>query len=572
MTKELIQNFVESNGFEEEKVFAALGLAETEEECDEKELKRLAFWFEVYSAIETNEAKEDVELEDFMRKVYRNKKKGEKIWLMAERGGIAWNRAYKDLEEAIKMMEILNGMDVNAYFTSSMCRGKKRCDRACKHTNVIFCDIDDAPAVSPNASEEELREVFKSVYRVTEKMLPTYIVRSGHGLHLYWVLEETLDIRQLHKRSGEIIQSKGSLKRRELTESIVTYFKADRACLNKSRILRVPGSKNVKKADDIKKTELIWLNDKSFALEELEFFKRSEEEVELYRLYCNAEKARKARETREKNGTVSKRGKKKEVAVKEKAVKEKVKKEKVKEVEEEEESTGFSEQRVYVRKNASNDLKLIADLKNWAINRGGVRKGYRQNFCVVYASVARRAGISVEETVETCKKYVVGSFKTEEKVRYIYNQNFIYMYRNETIAKLLGFTEEEKELGYAAYTEEQRKERKRERKKEWRDREYKKERWERAKEKSERDEEIKNFAEQGYTAEQIAEMTYTSKRTVERIKAKKKLEKNRLRDELVIKETKKGKTGKEIAENVGVSLRTVRAIQKKHREENAKAV
>ena len=572
MTKELIQNFVESNGFEEEKVFAALGLAETEEERDEKELARLAFWFEVYSAIETNEAEEDETLKDFMRKVYRNKKPGEKIWLMAERNGIAWNRAYKDTEEAIKVMKILNGMNVNVYFTSSMCRGKKRCDRACKHTNVIFCDIDDAPCISPNASEEEIRDTLKETYRVKEELLPTYAVRSGRGLHLYWVLEETLDIKQTHKRDGSIVQSEGALRRRELTESIVTYFKADRACLNKSRILRVPGSRNVKDLTNVKETKLIWLNDKTFTLEELEFFKRSEEEVELYRLYCNAEKARKARETREKNGTVSKRGKKKEVVVKEKAVKEKVKKEKVKEVEEEEESTGFSEQRVYVRKNASNDLKLLGDLKNWAISRGGVRKGYRQNFCVVYASVAKRAGISVEEAVETCKKYITGSFKVEEKVRYIYNQNFIYMYRNETIAKLLGFTEEEKKLGYAAYTEEQKKERERERKKEWRDREYKKERWERAKEKSERDEEIKNFAEQGYTAEQIAEMTYTSKRTVERIKAKKKLEKNRLRDELVIKETEKGKTGKEIAENVGVSLRTVRAIQKKHREENAKAV
>lgn len=570
MTKELIQNFIENNSFGEEKVLAALGLAEAEEEYDEKELARLAFWFEVYSAIETNEAEEDEQLETFMRKVYRSKQPGEKIWLMAERNGIAWNWAYKDTNEAIRAMKILSSIKVNAYFTSSMCKGKKRCDRACKHTNVIFCDIDDAPAVSPNASEEEIKGALKETYRVPEELLPTFIVKSGHGLHLYWILEETLDIRQLHKRSGEIIQSKGSLKRRELTESIVTYFKADRACLNKSRILRIPGSQNVKRMDDVKRTELIWLNDKAFTLEELEFFKRSEEEVELYRLYCNAEKARKARETREKNGTVSKRGKKKEEVVKEKVAKEKVKKEKVKEVKEEE-GIAFNEQRVYVRKNAPNDLKLLADLKNWAISRGGVKKGYRQNFCVVYASISKRAGISVEEAVETCKKYVVGSFKAEEKVRYIYNQSFIYMYRNETIAELLGFTEEEKELGYAAYTEEQRKERERERKKEWRDREYRKERWERAKEKSERDEEIKSFVEQGYTAKQIAEMTYTSKRTVERIKAKMNLEKNKLRNELVIKETKKGKTGKEIAESTGVPLRTVRAIQKKHREE-AKAV
>lgn len=571
MTKELIQNFIDSNEFEEEKVLTALGLVEAEEEYDEKELARLAFWFEVYSAIETNEAKEDELLESFMRKVYRNKKPSEKIWMMAERNGIAWNRAYKDLEEAIKVMEILNSMNVNVYFTSSMCRGKKRCDRACKHTNVIFCDIDDAPCISPSASEEEIRNALKETYRVPEELLPTYAVKSGHGLHLYWVLEETLDIKQIHKRDKSIMQTKGSLKRRELTESIVTYFKADRACLNKSRILRVPGSRNVKKADDIKKTELIWLNDKAFTLEELEFFKRSEEEVELYRLYCNAEKARKARETRERNGTVSKRGKKKEVVVKEKAVKEKAKKEKVKEAKEEE-SIGFSEQRVYVRKNASNDLKLLGDLKNWAISHGGVRKGYRQNFCVVYASVAKRAGISVEEAVETCKKYIIESFKVEEKVRYIYNQNFIYMYRNETIADLLNFTEEEKEKGYAAYTEEQRKERERERKKEWRDRELKEERWKRAKEKNERDEEIKDFVEQGYTAEQIAELVYVSEMTVRRVKKRMKLEKDKLRDEEIIRMTEQGKTGKEIAESLEIGLATVRRVQKKHREKEAKAV
>lgn len=132
-------------------------------------------------------------------------------------------------------------------------------------------------------------------------------------MHLYWLLQKKLNIvqeviyrknktkkskkaetaykkkRKRHAKIAERVErSEGNKLRRKYTESIITHFHADRACMNESRILRFPKSLNVKNMSDIRETKLFRLADREprLQLSDLDYFLKTDEEIEEYKIDC----------------------------------------------------------------------------------------------------------------------------------------------------------------------------------------------------------------------------------------------------------------------------------------------
>ncbi len=62
---------------------------------------------------------------------------------------------------------------------------------------------------------------------------PSYVVKSGHGYHVYWLLSERVEREDLGKLE-------------QLNRAIAEIVGADVACHDAARILRLPGTKNCK--------------------------------------------------------------------------------------------------------------------------------------------------------------------------------------------------------------------------------------------------------------------------------------------------------------------------------------
>lgn len=83
---------------------------------------------------------------------------------------------------------------------------------------------------------------------------PSFLVHSGHGIHAYWLLEERLYDLELAK---------------SLLKRLATHFDADR-CYDVARILRVPGTYNLKDYANPKPTVLQSIETpKTYTLEDI---------------------------------------------------------------------------------------------------------------------------------------------------------------------------------------------------------------------------------------------------------------------------------------------------------------
>lgn len=98
----------------------------------------------------------------------------------------------------------------------------------CHHLGTVFIDLDfkDVP-------EEEARKRIKM-----SPLLPSIIIHSGHGLHVYWLLKEPLDLQDAQDVTVA----------RQLLRRLARYFQADMNSAEPARILRLPDTFNYKYA------------------------------------------------------------------------------------------------------------------------------------------------------------------------------------------------------------------------------------------------------------------------------------------------------------------------------------
>lgn len=399
---------------------------------------------------------------DFFNDVFCSKKSSEYIYGMcSDAYDNVFNFRSRSVVEFLEKICKFRTQKINVYFSpvrySSLNRHVCRKNAYASSTKVFFVDIDDLTFDFSTMSEEEIVKFLVTEYNL--EFLPNWILASGHGLHIYYVLDDVLSL-----KNPEIFS--------RYIDSMIFFFKADVSCRNTSRILRVPFSYNAKYPESVIKTRLFHLNETPYKLHDLDFFLCDPSLFEEYRLACEAKKTDKRNATRAKNRAL----KEKEALENSSFIEELEPLEFLEHVEKDSKKSEsialkkkskpkFSEEEFFyvnMKPNFSKlpkhrrFVRLLRDLQNFVVLRHCVPIGKRSTFCHIYASIAKRAFIP-EAYVLDYFSLIFGSFFSEaEKVlASVYKSSVVYMYSNARIAELLEYDELDFEHCQCCYTAEQ---------------------------------------------------------------------------------------------------------------------
>lgn len=472
-------------------------------------------------------------LTGFFNDIFPTLKDNECIWCMASSSdGVSYNFSYKDREQALQDLSVLSGEDVNLYFSPAIFTGW-RTDNNVSKINTIYIDIDDIDGMDfSEMDREDIEDWLIDTYCLDDDdILPDWIVASGHGLHLYWIVDE-IDLRT----------DEGTALRKIYTDYLITWFKADVSCRNKSRILRFPTSRNVKHKEDVRITRLFRLNkSKSKDISRLDFFQCSDEAIEFYTSENIRKRSEKRKATMMKNGTWKER---KTAAKETKDTPKKPKKASEHSLGTKEKKKGFERVKGYIPNESprigdtktrygtvikepitsslspkSRYRRIIRDLQNYAIRRYTVPEGYRSIFCHILAVYMKKARFSLKDAEAIVYGCVDDDFLNEADsiLKNVYDSKTEYTYTNERIAELLDFKACDLEQSYACYTEEQREERRKQSNSRYDDKRYKEKRTAKEDLKEYRKAFIKEHTEM--TAKQLSEALGCSERTIRYIKS-----------------------------------------------------
>jgi hypothetical protein len=131
------------------------------------------------------------------------------------------NRSLTDVELLLPQLQVLNDQGAAVYVTVNECDGQRSSENVSRIRGV-HADMDEAP--------ETVLEAVRS------RLMPTIEVQtSGPGnRHFYWLLKQ-----------GEVMSADVA---RRINRGLVELG-ADRAATDVSRLLRLPGFRNMKHAD-----------------------------------------------------------------------------------------------------------------------------------------------------------------------------------------------------------------------------------------------------------------------------------------------------------------------------------
>ena len=121
--------------------------------------------------------------------------------------------------------EALNKQGYDAYFTVNGFLGDAQEKKDVVNINAFFIDIDG-------------RKDVKELEHIKSILLPTFIIETGKGYHVYWLLDEPL----FKDEMGEEEWNKSVLLWEQAESLLVEAFNADKAVKDITRILRVPKS------------------------------------------------------------------------------------------------------------------------------------------------------------------------------------------------------------------------------------------------------------------------------------------------------------------------------------------
>lgn len=466
------------------------------------------------------------DLEEFFNDIFPTLDKKECIWCMASSSdGISYNFSYGDKEQALRDLSVLASENVNLYFSPAIFTGW-RTDKNVSRINTIYIDIDDVNGIDFSQMDGQgIKNWLCEVYSLKEDMFPDWVVASGHGLHLYWIVGEI-----------DLTSEQGTELRKRYTDYLITYFKADIACRNKSRILRFPDSNNVKDINNIKRTRLFRFNQsENRDIARLDYFSCSDEAIETYVSENIKRRSEKRKATMMKNGTWRERKEKSE-NIGNKPRTEETPLEKTKRRKSRPESyipnetsqsgakhfrTGtiikellqepLSPKRRY--------LRIIRDLQNYAIRRYTVPEGYRSIFSHILAVYCKKARLGIKDTESILYDCIDDDFinEADKILQSVYQSKTEYTYTNERIAELLNFQACDLERSYACYTEGQREERRKRASKRYDNKRYRESRNEKSQLKQYRRDFIAGHSDM--TAKELAKALSCSERTIRYIKA-----------------------------------------------------
>lgn len=125
----------------------------------------------------------------------------------------------------------LNKDKYEAYFTvNGFEDGNDTTEEKCINLNALFCDIDG-------------RKDFAELEKIKEKLEPTFIVETGNGFHIYYLLDEPIYKAEVENWE-EIVETW-----KKLETSIVTEFNGDHNAKKVTQLARQPKTIYWKKTD-----------------------------------------------------------------------------------------------------------------------------------------------------------------------------------------------------------------------------------------------------------------------------------------------------------------------------------
>lgn len=142
------------------------------------------------------------------------------------------------------------------YFSINGFFGGKRDSQHLRNVNAFFADIDYPDKT--NRTSETIR-LFKNelIMELTElDLIPTAIVETKNGLHVYWVFEKPIMLDELSEADRE----KLLISYRQVEESILRQFDGDPNAKDLSRVLRVPETLHQKDPNDPFKCKILHFN------------------------------------------------------------------------------------------------------------------------------------------------------------------------------------------------------------------------------------------------------------------------------------------------------------------------
>lgn len=128
----------------------------------------------------------------------------------------------------------LNVKGYEAYFTVNGFAGKPDAKKEqCTSINAFFIDIDGRKDL------DELEDIKK-------RLMPTFILETKNGHHLYWVLDEAIYREDMKPSEWEDVVARWE----RIEQNIVTTLKADPVVKDLTRIMRLPDTYYWKKSGD----------------------------------------------------------------------------------------------------------------------------------------------------------------------------------------------------------------------------------------------------------------------------------------------------------------------------------
>lgn len=128
----------------------------------------------------------------------------------------------------------LNKIGYEAYFTVNGFKGKPDAKKEnCTSINSFFIDIDGRK--DPGELEE-----------IKVRLMPTYILETKNGYHIYWLLDEPIFHEEMKDDEWDPIVARWE----RIEQSIVTTLKGDPVVKDLTRILRIPDTYYWKKSGD----------------------------------------------------------------------------------------------------------------------------------------------------------------------------------------------------------------------------------------------------------------------------------------------------------------------------------
>uniref|UniRef100_A0A6M3XW86 DUF927 domain-containing protein n=3 Tax=viral metagenome TaxID=1070528 RepID=A0A6M3XW86_9ZZZZ len=153
----------------------------------------------------------------------------------------------KDENVNEKLKEIIKEYNskYNVYFGVNPRKGEH--NSHISRISSLYIDIDEKTFATKEAFEENitvLNERLKE-YNLT----PNFEIFSGYGVHYYWLIDEKEKDQFLwieKGRNGKKEKFQESKKHRDIEEALICLSEADKAVKDLPRILRLPGSENIK--------------------------------------------------------------------------------------------------------------------------------------------------------------------------------------------------------------------------------------------------------------------------------------------------------------------------------------